>query len=181
MTKSDIRFRSFPATEPPPYFAGQIVEAFRFHEEAISTLQLSKGLTSDQVLNSVRDSLVLLGFQVESGKQRNEKIDRPVYFGENGEPILRYEIDAYHADWRCGLEIEAGRAWMGNAVYRDLIQALVMVQVEVLAIAVPNAYRYFSSGKTMVSKDYENLVNVAATLYGHTRFQFPYRLLVIGY
>lgn len=70
---------------------------------------------------------------------------------------------------------------MGNAVYRDLIQALVMVQVEVLAIAVPNAYRYFSSGKTMVSKDYENLVNVAATLYGHTRFQFPYRLLVIGY
>jgi hypothetical protein len=54
------------------------------------------------------------------------------------------------------LEIEAGRAWMGNAVYRDLIQALVMVEVDVLALAVPNGYRYKSGGKTMVSKDYSN-------------------------
>jgi len=60
-------------------------------------------------------------------KRKADKIERPVFYGENGIPTLRYEIDAYHPDWRCGLEVEAGRGWMGNAVYRDLIQAAVMV------------------------------------------------------
>ena len=52
-----------------------------------------------------------------------------MFFGENAAPSLQYEIDAWHPEWQAGLEIEAGRAWMGNAVYRDLIQALVMVNV----------------------------------------------------
>ena len=77
----------------------------------------------------------------------DQKIDRPVFFGENGIPALRYQIDAYHPVWKCGLEVEAGRAWMGNAIYRDLIQALVMVQVEHLVLAVSNVYRYQSGGK----------------------------------
>jgi hypothetical protein len=60
---------------------------------------------------------------------------RPVFFGENGMPTLSYQIDAYHPEWRAGLEVEAGRAWMGNAIYRDLIQALVMVQVDHVVLA----------------------------------------------
>ena len=108
-------------------------------------------------------------------------IRRPVFFGENGEPGLQYEIDAFHPDWRCGLEIEAGRGWMGNAVYRDLIQALVMVELETLVLAVANTYRYQSSGKSTVSKDYENTVAVADSLYGHSRIDMPYQLVVIGY
>jgi hypothetical protein len=79
------------------------------------------------------------------------------------------------------LEIEAGRAWMGNAVYRDLVQALVMVDLEYLVLAVPNRYRYQSSGKPVFSKDYENTVAVADAVYGHTRVRMPYRLAVIGY
>ena len=27
---------------------------------------------------------------------REQKIERPVFFGENGVPALRYQIDAYH-------------------------------------------------------------------------------------
>jgi hypothetical protein len=79
------------------------------------------------------------------------------------------------------LEVEAGRAWKGNAIYRDLIQALVMVQVDTLILAVPNTYKYQSSGKLVTSTDYLNTVNVAQTLYSHTRMQFPYSLVVIGY
>ena len=45
---------------------------------------------------------------------------------------------------------------MGNAVYRDLIQASVMVQVKYLALAVPNAYKYKNAGKTTVSQDYDH-------------------------
>lgn len=104
-----------------------------------------------------------------------------MFFGENGVPTLNYEIDAYQPVWRCGLEVEAGRAWMGNAAYRDLIRALVMVQVDVLALAVPNAYKYQSSGRTGASADYLNTVSVAETLYAHSRVRLPYRLLVIGY
>jgi hypothetical protein len=154
---------------------------FRRHETAISTTELKKGLTSNEALTVVRDDLIALGFQVEAGKQKADKIQRPVFFGENGQPTLNYEIDAYHPAWRCGLEVEAGRAWMGNAIYRDLLQGLVMVQVDFLVLAVPNAYKYLSGGRPVISSDYNSAVNVAQTLFGHTRVRLPYGLVVIGY
>ncbi len=181
MAKTTIRFTSFPKTEPPPTFASEVAAVFRKHEAAIGTEVLKKGLTSNEVLAVIRDDLVSLGFQVETGKQRSDKIQRPVFFGENGQPTLNYEIDAYHPAWRCGLEVEAGRAWMGNAVYRDLVQGLVMVQVDALVLAVPNTYKYQSSGRTVASTDYANTVSVAETLYSHSRVKLPYGLLVIGY
>jgi hypothetical protein len=171
----------FPKTEPPPDFVEGIVEVFRRHESQIATLLLAKGLTSDQVLGVLRDDLVGLGFQVESSKKHDEKIHRPVFFGEDGVPTLKYEIDAYHTEWRCGLEVEAGRAIMGGAVYRDLVQALVMVGVETLILAVSNEYKHFSQGRQTSAKDYDMTVRVADTLYQQRRFQLPYRLVVVGY
>ena len=129
----------------------------------------------------LRDDLTALGFTVEGGKQKARKIQRPVFYGENGVPTLHYEIDAYQPEWRCGLEIEAGRGWMGNAVYRDLVQALVMVDVDYLILAVANTYRYTSSGRSAVSHDYDNARAVAQAIYGHTRVRMPYGLLVLGY
>lgn len=178
---SNVRFSSFPRTAPPPQFAFAVVNAFRLHEETICTRTLAKGLTSDEVLATLRADLIDLGFQVEQGKTSAGKIKRPVFFGENGVPDLQYEIDAFHPEWRCGLEIEAGRAWMGNAVYRDLVQALVMVELDHLILAVPNGYRYQSGGKTTVSKDYENTCAVADALFGHSRMALPYHLVVVGY
>ena len=70
---------------------------------------------------------------------------------------------------------------MGNAVYRDLIQALIMVQVDHLVLAVPNAYKYKSGGRSVSSNDYSNTVAVATAFYGHTRMAMPYALTVIGY
>lgn len=181
MGESSIRFTSFPRTEPPPVFTDAVVRTFRAHETTIGTLGLKKGLTSDEVLQVLRDDLVALGFQVESGKQRVNKIERPVFYGENGVPALRFEIDGYHPEWRCGLEVEAGRGWMGNAVYRDLVLALVMVQVDHLVLAVANGYRYKNANRPVVSADYENTVAVADAIYGHTRVRMPYGLVVIGY
>ncbi len=178
---SQVRFSTFPHTEPPPPFAPAVIEVFRAHEPLISALALAKGLTSDEVLAELRPDLCQLGFAVELGKTSKAKIKRPVFFGENGIPDLQYEIDAFHAEWRCGLEVEAGRAWMGNAVYRDLIQALVMVDLEHLVLAVPNSYRYQSSGRATISKDYENTLAVTDALFGHSRIRMPYRLVVVGY
>jgi hypothetical protein len=178
---SNIRFSSFPRTEPPPPFTQEIVEAFRSAEASICTRTLSKGLTSDNVLGELRPKLRELGFAVESSKQQTDKIKRPVFFGENGHPDLQYEIDAFHPGWKCGLEVEAGRGWMGNAVYRDLIQALVMVELETLVLGVANTYKYNTGGKVTVSRDYENTVAVADALFGHSRIRMPYRLIVLGY
>ncbi|MFX0195856.1 MAG: hypothetical protein ACFFCW_07025 [Candidatus Hodarchaeota archaeon] len=181
MPKTTIRFSTFPRTEPPPVFVNELVNVFRAHERAISTEKLRKGLTSDKVLAVLASDLLVLGFEVEAGKKKDQRIERPVFYGENAIPTVRYEVDAYHPQWKCGLEIEAGRAWMGNAVYRDLIQASVMVEVDYLCLAVANAYKYRASGREAISKDYEHTRDLAEALYGHSRFRLPYRLVVIGY
>lgn len=178
---SNVRFTSFPHTEPPPRFTAQILQVFRAAEPSICTRTLTKGLTSDAVLARLRDDLCALGFSVEGGKKRADKIKRPVFFGENGEPDLQYEIDAFHPKWKCGLEIEAGRGGMGNALYRDLVQALVMVELETLVLAVANSYRYKSGARDTISRDYDKAVAVADALYGHSRIRMPYRLVVVGY
>lgn len=174
---SNVRFTSFPRTQSPPNFARRIVAVFQKHEPSICTRTLAKGLTSDAVLAMVCSDLQAIGFTVELGKNQADKIRRPVFFGENGEPGLQYEIDAFHDGWKCGLEIEAGRGGMGNALYRDLIQALVMVELEVLVLAVANTYKYSGS----VSRDYDKTVAVADALYGHSRIKMPYQLVVVGY
>jgi hypothetical protein len=71
------------------------------------------------------------------------------------------------------------RGW--GTRYRDLIQALVMVQVDHLVLAVSNIYKCQSGGKAASSADYKNTCSVADTLYAHTRVKLPYGLTVIGY
>lgn len=70
---------------------------------------------------------------------------------------------------------------MGGAVYRDMIQALVMVDVDTLILAVPNTYKFKSGGRSVESRDYEKTVSVADALFGHSRMTLPYGLVVIGY
>ncbi|MCY3802619.1 MAG: hypothetical protein OXG46_13715 [Chloroflexi bacterium] len=176
-----IRFSTFPRTQTPPTFVPDLIERFGRHEQEIGTSHQEKGLTSDALLAVLRPDLVQLGFEVEASKRTEDKIMRPVFFGENARPELQYQIDAWHPKWLAGLEIEAGRAWMGNAVYRDLIQALVMVDMEHLILAVPQLYRYKASGRPTSSRDYENTVAVAQALYAHSRVEMPFSLCVIGY
>ena len=176
-----LRFSTFPRTQTPPAFIAQVMDVFERHSAEIGTAQLDKGLTSDQALAVLRADLVGLGFDVEASKREKDKIKQPVFFGENAQPDLQYEVDAWHPKWRAGLEVEAGRAWMDNAVYRDLIQALVMVEMDHLLLAVPQAYKYTTRGRATVSRDYENTISVAEALYGHSRITMPFSLCVIGY
>jgi hypothetical protein len=181
MKDSTVRFSTFPRTEPPPSFVEDLVGVFSQHENEIATETNDKGLKSDDVLAVLGSDLAALGFQVEASKKRVDKLERPVFFAENGIPTMRYEIDAYHPAWKCGLEVEAGRGWMGNAVYRDLVQAAVMVGVEHLCLAVSNVYRYKSSGKPTASRDYANTRLLAEAIYGHSRLRLPYNLVLVGY
>ena len=62
-----IRFTHFLRTSKPPKFVHDIFGIFESHENDIST---KKGNThdSDRVLAELRDDLVALGYDVESGK-----------------------------------------------------------------------------------------------------------------
>lgn len=177
---SAIRFHHFPITHEPPPFIIDVVNCFRKNEASLSTKQGNKG-DSDAILNIIHLDLEAIGFEVEKSKKRDDKIYRPITFGENGIPQLKYEIDAYNKITRVGLEIEAGRGIMGNAIYRDLIQGMMMTGVDHLVVAVANEYRYKSKGKDIVSKDYEKSVDICRALSSHTRVQLPYTITIIGY
>lgn len=178
MVGSTIRFMSFPRTEPPPHFVPEIIAAFRKHESAIATGVLQRHLKSDDVLRIVAPYLSTIGFQIEVGKTVEHIIDRPVFFGEDGKPTLRFEVDGYHSEGRCGLEVEATRGIRGGAFYRDLVQAMVMVGVDHLCVAVPNKVEWGKSGR---SRDYQIATETAQALYGHSRLAMPYGLTIIGY
>ena len=102
-----VRFSTFPRTQPPQPFVAEIVRIFERHDEAIRTVALSKGLTSDQVPARLSEDLRALGFSIEV--ERTQANCVPVFFVRT---VARAAIrdDDYHSAWRCGLEIEAGRA-----------------------------------------------------------------------
>jgi hypothetical protein len=84
-------------------------------------------MESNDVLYVIAHGLQQLGFEVEQGKAKAGKLPRPVFFGDQGTYIRTYEIDAFEPSDGIALEVEAGRATMGNAIYRDLIQASLML------------------------------------------------------
>lgn len=173
-----IEFQHFQNGDKSPSFVGKIIEVFREKESAIC----GTSLKSDAVLTELAANLALLGFGVEAGKKAGQTIRRAIYTDQNGTPVLRCNIDAYHSKWRCLLEIEAGRGWKSNAVHRNLIQAMVMDDVKHVIIAVRNSYKYNGKNNSKVeSKDYIKMTYLAHALYSNVNFKVPFGLTVIGY
>jgi hypothetical protein len=139
-------------------------------------------MQSNDVLGVIASGLQALNFTVETGKQKAGTLPRPVFFGEEGVPSRTYEIDAFEPDEGIALEVEAGRATMGNAIYRDLIQASLMVDARFLALAVPIEYRYKSGGRTVPERSYEKTYSVVEAIFGSPRLVLPFEgLLLVGY
>ena len=177
IVKSSIEFMTFPVTVPPDPIFLRTVRVFQKHEREVSSTRGNISHTSNQLLAVLASDLKKIGWEVESGRKKDQKILRPVLFGENGMPDRTYEIDAYHSKTKCGLEVEAGRAFLGNAVYRDIVRAMVMVDVERFVIAVAKEYTH----KCGTSKDYDSAKDVGRLLYSQTRVKIPYQLAIIGY
>lgn len=71
---------------------------------------------------------------------------------------------------------------MGNAVYRDLIQAALMVDARFLVLAVPVEYRYKSGAQTAKEPSYAKTYSVVEAIYGSPRLELPFEgLLLVGY
>ena len=135
-------------------------------------------LASNQVLAHTCPGLTDLGFTVETGKKRAQKINVPVLFGANGKVEKSFEADAYHKEAGFVLEVEAGRAVVNNQFLKDLFQACMMREVHYLAIAVRNIY----GGGGHDSKDFDRVVTFFDTLYASDRLTLPLEgIMVIGY
>jgi len=100
-----------------------VVRAFADAASEIDS-RVNHGVTSDAALAVLRPALTKFGFEIEASKTASGKIRRPVLFGENGRPIVAYEVDCFHPGLGIVLEVEAGRGAAGNADYRDLIRTV---------------------------------------------------------
>jgi hypothetical protein len=157
------------------------VSAFAQAQPQIDSTKNS-GITSDAALSALRPHLLPLGFEVEAGKKKEDKIRRPVLFGEFGHEDMAYEVDGFQAVDGIALEVEAGRGARGNAVYRDLIQGSLLVDAEFLALAVMQEYRHQTSGRQTKVKSYAEARSVLEAIYASNRLLLPFKgLLLIGY
>jgi hypothetical protein len=177
------RWRYFPSYAAPPPWAENLVGVFAANRAQIdSAVEHAKRMESNDVLGVIAGDLRALEFDVEQGKQKAGKLPRPVFFGDEGTYLRTYEIDAFQPGAGVALEVEAGRATMGNAIYRDLIQGSLMVDARFLVLAIPVEYRYKSGGRIAKEPSYTKTYSVVEAIYGSPRLKLPFEgLLLIGY
>ena len=133
-----INWAYFPKSSKATDLSIQVVDCFKAVESEISSDKHT--LKSDEALREVSQGLVSIGFAVESGKKKAEKIEVPVLFGINGKVEKSFNADAFHQAEGFVLEVEAGRATVNHQFLKDLFQACMMHDVHYLGIAVRNMY-----------------------------------------
>jgi hypothetical protein len=170
-------WKYYPSRSPAPEWVPDVITVFAAVSEQIDS-RANHGVTSDDALRILRPGLVQLGFEIEASKTRIDKIWRPVLFGEGGRPLVAYEVDGFHPRHGIVLEIEAGRGAAGNADYRDLLRAGLIVEAEYLLLGMMLEYR---SGKTTM-RSYERTREQLDAIYASERLKLPFKgVLLVGY
>ncbi len=174
-----INYQFFPRSRGVTPEIKAIIDCFR---EA-DAKRPPQHLVSNAMLELVRPSLEAIGFRVERGKGKEDKIDVPVLFGENNVIDKSFYADAVSADNRIVVEVESGRAVDNNQFLKDIFQASMMFEVEYLVIAVLNEYvRKKHKGEPSVQHDFQTIKTFLETMYVSTRLQLPLKgILLIGY
>jgi hypothetical protein len=173
-------WKFYPPRTRPPEWVQNVVAAFAEAQSSIDSND--HRIESDRALAALRPALVLLGFEVEAGKRKIDKIRRPVLFGERGREDLAYEVDAFDSTRGIALEVEAGRGARGNAVYRDLIQTSLLVDAKYLVLAVQLAYRHKSGGRNVTVQSYRDTRALLDAIYASSRLALPLDgILLVGY
>ncbi len=167
-----IKYQFFPRSHG---ITSEISEVINCFEKSFHLISSDKHtLNSNDVLGILRNDLENIGFNVETGKAKNEKIPVPVLFGLNNQIDKSFNADALSKDRKIVIEIEAGRAVDNNQFLKDIFQACMMFEVEYLVIAVRNDYRG--------ADDFSKVHTFLETLYISSRLTLPLKgILLIGY
>jgi hypothetical protein len=94
MTRPSTNWVYFPKSDEPSAFMRSVVQVFLDRDDELNLR--SREITSDGILKIVCPGLQALGFEVETGKKKNQKIRVPVLFGRNGTVEKAFEADAWH-------------------------------------------------------------------------------------
>lgn len=169
----------FPRRTAAPAWVTEFLACIAGHQADIDSATHDR-LESDEVIAATRESLVSHGWEIEGGKKANQKIHRPVLFGDNGTVRVRQEIDGWHPEFQIVLEIESGRGWQGNAVFRDLVRASLIADARFLALGVRSRYTYGSNNT--VQNDFERTRELLDSVYASQRLGLPFEgILVFGW
>ena len=166
------RHQFFPVNKKTPEHLASVIKVFNGCEDKINSHKHK--LDSNTVLEILRKNLEDVGFRIETGKKKNEKIKIPVLFGENGRIIKSFDVDGYHKEFKTVLEVEAGRGVMNNQFLKDFFEACIMVDVDYCIIAVRDTY--------LKQKDFEKVKDFFDSMYASGRMNIPLKgLLIVGY
>lgn len=167
-----INYQLFPKSQQISSDLLAVVNTFQTCEGQISS-QI-KELSSNEVLAVLADSLEKIGFTIEKSKKKEDKIKIPVLFGRNGNLEKSFDADGVNLTTKTVIEVEAGRGVTNYQFLKDLFQACMMQDIEVLIIAIRNNYKGNS--------DFETVVTFFDTLYVSGRLSLPLKqILIIGY
>jgi len=171
----------YPVRTRPPTWVGEFISVVRSAQPTIGSISVN-GLTSDRVLSRLRPGLEALGYRVEAGKLKNQRIHLPVLFDDQGRERVAWEVDAVHDGLGIVVEIEAGRGARGNALYRDLIRASLLVDIRYLVLGLMLSYKHKSAGRDVdVASDREGR-EVLDAVYASGRLALPFDgVLLLGY
>ena len=172
----------YPSNSSHPEWVRELTSAVEALAKILDTESAGPTpMRSDAVLAELRPTLEALGYTVETGKKRLEKIRKPVLFGENGEAKVSYEIDAFHSDLRVALEVEAGRGASNNADYRDILRTSLLLDADFLVLFMPKVYRH-GGPKVTAIRAYQNTRSQLDAIYASQRLRLPFHgVLLIGY
>ena len=153
----------------------QIQQVIKCFEEAYNQIKSPENeLKSNEVLDILRPHLERIGFTVETGKAKGQKIPVPVLFGLNNAVDQFFNADGISSDGKTVIEVEAGRATANFAFLKDIFQASMMHGVEFLILAVRNDYRG--------GDDFKKVYTFLETLYISSRLVLPLKgIILIGY
>ena len=168
----DIEWQMFPKNIQCPNHLKEVINVFKKHVGSFESPMFT--YSSDEVLAILRDDFVILGYKVEKSKSKCDKIEIPVLYGRNGNCEKYFEADAYNADAKTVIEVEAGRAVSNYQFLKDIFEASVMNDVDYCVIAVRRIYRD--------SRDFDKVIQFLETLYSSIKLSLPLKgILIIGY
>ena len=167
-----IKFQFFPRSQGITKPIQAVIDCFQLTEHLYRSPDFEK--PSNDVLGILKPHLEMIGFTVETGKSKAQKISVPVLFGLDDRIDKAFNADAVSGDGKIVIEVEAGRAVDNNQFLKDIFQACMMFEVEYLVIAVRNHHRN--------ADDFSKVYGFLETLYISNRLHLPLTgILLIGY
>ena len=112
-----LKYQLFPRSQGITEQIQDVVECFNRTYDQIKSPE--NVLKSNEVLDILRPHLERIGFTVETGKAKGQKIRVPVLFGLNNSVDQYFNADGISNDGKTVLEVEAGRATANLILFRS--------------------------------------------------------------